>query len=285
MPCHHKKHPSKNIGLSHVDEQTMNSASASSSPVAPKSVIGSVLVADDDIGFLETTCDILRLAGHHVEGVADAKSALARLQDGRVEVLITDIMMPGSEDLDFLENLKDMGGYVPVIVVTGYPSVASAAKSLKLPVVAYLAKPLEIEAFLDDVRRAVGLSRVHRSVRRAHERAKALDVELTSTRAHFALNLRDCTSPAAIESVTALLFANVRSALADLEELVSASLLAGTMTLPEEGHAFRPLAMVELLQETVILLEKSRRDFKSKELAELRKRIERLLELPDNSRF
>jgi len=248
-----------------------------------KDHLSRVLVADDEPGFVETTCDILNKAGYAASGASNAEDVIKELQSGSTDILVTDIRMPGCNELDYLNSAQQPRGQVPIIVVTGYPSVGTAAKAVKLPVVAYLTKPLDIEGFLEDVRRAAGFSRIQRSVHRIHEQAKNLEAELQSTKNTLATGYALHSVDRCLEQVVVLLFSNARTALKELEEMISASLQSGHIAHPK-GESFRPLALVELLQETVILLERSKRDFKSKELAELRRRIERLLQLPDNQR-
>ena len=245
--------------------------------------LGRVLVADDEPSFLETTCEILREAGYEVMGADTAQSACELLAANQVDVLVTDIRMTGSADLDYLQSKLICESCLPVIVVTGYPSVTTAMKSVKLPVVAYLTKPLDIKAFLDEVRTAVGLRGVNRSLGRIYERTKALETELRLLEAARTATGGLARTRLQIEGVVNLLFSNLRDTLLELETLFGSSLQSGRISQPS-GENFRPLALVELLQETVILLDRSKRDFKSKELAELRKRIEHFLKLPDNRR-
>jgi DNA-binding NarL/FixJ family response regulator len=64
------------------------------------------------------------------------------------DLLIADIKMPGNSDLEFISALPKIAEGMPVILVTGYPSLNSAIESVQLPVVAYLVKPFELNELL-----------------------------------------------------------------------------------------------------------------------------------------
>jgi DNA-binding NarL/FixJ family response regulator len=64
------------------------------------------------------------------------------------DLLIADIKMQGNSDLEFIKALPQIAGEMPVILVTGYPSLNSAIESIQLPVVAYLVKPFELNELL-----------------------------------------------------------------------------------------------------------------------------------------
>jgi DNA-binding response OmpR family regulator len=235
-----------------------------------------VLVADDDAAFCDTTCDLLREAGYEVDGVSDAQTAHSRIAEKDYDLLITDIRMPGSRNLDYLEPSAAQAIRIPVMVITGYPSVETASKALRLPVVSYLVKPLDIEPFLAEVRRAVGLRQVQNVVQRAVEQSQSLVHHLGAAKALLATNPREATSAPTAQHLLHLLLNDVHSTMATLEQYFVASMQAGTIA-PDESATFRPLALVDVLQEAVIALGKSRDTFKSKELGDLRQKIEKLL--------
>ena len=243
-----------------------------------KPAFATVLVADDDAAFCDTTCDLLREAGYEVDSVPDAQAAHSRMAEKNYDLLITDIRMPGSRELDYLKPSEAQAIRIPVIVITGYPSVETASKALRLPVVSYLVKPLDIEPFLAEVRRVVGLQRIQSAVHRAVEQSQALVHQLGAAKALLATNPREATSAPNAQHLLHLLLDDVRSTMATLEQYFVASMQAGTIA-PDQSATFRPLALVEILQEAVIVLGKTRDTFKSKELGDLRQKIEKLLQV------
>jgi CheY-like chemotaxis protein len=110
-----------------------------------------VLVVDDDLGTRQTCEVILRGAGLEVETAPCGRGALASLQRVRCELLFVDLKLPDIDGLEVLASLRRRGLAVPAVVMTGYPSVETAAQAIRLGVVEYLVKPV----FDDDIRAAV----------------------------------------------------------------------------------------------------------------------------------
>ncbi len=107
-----------------------------------------ILIADDEESFLYSTADILRREGYDCSYASDAIAATEMLRKESYDLLIADIKMQGNSDLEFIKALPQIAGEMPVILVTGYPSLHSAIESIQLPVVAYLVKPFELNELL-----------------------------------------------------------------------------------------------------------------------------------------
>lgn len=85
----------------------------------------------------------------------DGLRALGLLATRRYELLIADLQMPGNTQFELVEQLEQIAPEVPVILVTGYPTLASAIRAVELPVVAYLVKPFDFDELLKHVRKAI----------------------------------------------------------------------------------------------------------------------------------
>jgi len=131
----------------------MGSAIQMASEQPQAGVKGRLLIADDEFQFRDSMGQLLRLEGYQCESAPSAQTCRQMLKQRHFDVLIADIRMPGNTDLELLEQIKDLD--LPVIVVTGYPSVPSAIRAIKLPVVAYLIKPFNFEELLKEVERAL----------------------------------------------------------------------------------------------------------------------------------
>ena len=113
---------------------------------------GRVWVVDDDRGGREVLARALQRAGHEIEAFADGREALTRLESGELpEVVLTDIRMPDVDGLSLLRRIKEAHPDLPVILVTGFGSVASSFEAGRLGADVYLEKPLDIH----EVRRHV----------------------------------------------------------------------------------------------------------------------------------
>ncbi len=88
----------------------------------------------------------LQEGGHVTLGVRNAEAALALLDRGGVDLIISDYRMPGVSGLALLRRLKEQGTKVPLILVTGHASIEHAVTAMKEGAVDYITKPLQADA-------------------------------------------------------------------------------------------------------------------------------------------
>ena len=111
-----------------------------------------LLLVDDEESFRTSVALLLRREGYVCDVAATADEAIERLSDTAYDLLITDLRMPGGHDQ---ELFRAAGGTLPVIVVTAYPTLATAIEAVRSAVVDYLVKPFAFEELLRAVRRAL----------------------------------------------------------------------------------------------------------------------------------
>ncbi len=114
-----------------------------------------ILLADDEPLFLQSTAQLLRRAGYECRTASEATTALQILAAGDVDLAIVDLNMPGNLDLQLLNEGRRRYPDVPMLVVTGAPSLNSAIDSVRLHISDYLLKPIRFEEILAGVRRAL----------------------------------------------------------------------------------------------------------------------------------
>ena len=122
----------------------------------PQTSAHRVLVADDEESIRELLSRTLALAEYDVETVGDARAALDRLRLADYDLLIADLRMPGMDGLLLIREARRMHPGLPVIIITGYSSEASAIEAVNLGVVGYLVKPFRVPQVLSAVARALG---------------------------------------------------------------------------------------------------------------------------------
>ena len=123
---------------------------------APRTTAHRVLVADDEESIRELLARTLALAEYDVETVGDARAALDRLRLADYDLLMADLRMPGMDGLLLIREARRMHPTLPVIIITGYSSEASAIEAVNLGVVGYLVKPFRVPQVLSAVARALG---------------------------------------------------------------------------------------------------------------------------------
>lgn len=109
--------------------------------------------------------------GWQTEAFASAESALAYLYTHEVDVIVTDIQMPGMLGLDMLEKLREVNREVPVIILSGYSRFEYARRAIDLGVRKYLTKPTsaeEIQQVLEQIEAELSARRDSIQTRVAH---------------------------------------------------------------------------------------------------------------------
>ncbi len=109
---------------------------------APGSFRGRVLIVEDDRALLEAYADILLEAGFDVAAASNGTGALRALDGNAFDVVLTDVVMPGCTGLDILRAVRERDLDVPVVLVTGNPSVESAVQAVEMGALHYLLKPV-----------------------------------------------------------------------------------------------------------------------------------------------
>jgi FixJ family two-component response regulator len=236
-----------------------------------------ILIADDEAAIAESTSDLLHLQGFECATAPDGAAAAALLRQTKYDLLIADIHMAGNGQLELIEELAAHGIGMPIILMTGYPDISTAIKALKLPVVAYLVKPFEFGDLLKEVRAAIQHFGLKRVVCDAHLRAENTCQSLREI-SESMKTMHKGISSAPLSTFFSLTLENIVNGLFDWERLTESLLVS------KESQAALQLAegsLVKgqrtLLEETIKTIEKTKGAFKSKELGELRKRLQECL--------
>lgn len=114
-----------------------------------------LLIVDDEPLFLQTTCQLLQKEGALCQTATDATSALERLENSEFDLILTDLNMPGNLRWELLQAGRKRWAHVPMIVITGVPTLPSAIESLRLGVTDYLLKPVAFPELLASITRTL----------------------------------------------------------------------------------------------------------------------------------
>ncbi|WP_155300032.1 response regulator [Deinococcus kurensis] len=110
-----------------------------------------VLVVEDAPGMRLLVCHILQQGGHRPLVAESVEAAFAELERGPVDVIVTDLMLPGRSGLDLLRSLSDIPGAPPVIVLTGSGEEVLREQALNLGARSVLFKPFSRYELLDAI--------------------------------------------------------------------------------------------------------------------------------------
>ncbi len=131
---------------------------SSSSPTEPAKPDGHprVLVVDDEASIRDLLSKTLALADYDVDVAPDGRVALERLRLFGYDLLITDLKMPGMDGLTVINEARRLNANLPVIIITGFSTEASAIEAANLGVSGYLTKPFKVPKVLSVAARALG---------------------------------------------------------------------------------------------------------------------------------
>ncbi|MBN1612494.1 MAG: EAL domain-containing protein [Polyangiaceae bacterium] len=161
---------------------------ATSNPTDAPHEAGLVMVVDDQPDVARTFARILTRAGFRVEVYHDGFSAVHRLADAQFDAVVSDIAMPGLDGIALLREIRMQDLDVPVVLITGAPSMSSAISAVENGALRYLPKPVASELLIDTMTHAVTLGKLGRVRRLMLEATGLLGGHLSdraSLEAHF----------------------------------------------------------------------------------------------------
>ncbi|MCK5011892.1 MAG: sigma-54-dependent Fis family transcriptional regulator, partial [Deltaproteobacteria bacterium] len=119
-----------------------------------------MLVVEDDKATRDTIVDLLSETGYEVESAKNGEEAIKMVQEYAFNMVITDLKMPKGDGIQVLEQVKKIDSQTIVIICTGYGTVDTAVKAMKLGAFEYITKPIKVEEIKLVVQRALDYQRL-----------------------------------------------------------------------------------------------------------------------------
>jgi two-component system NtrC family response regulator len=101
----------------------------------------SILVVDDEPNYLIVLSELLKDEGFEVFTASDGMQGLKIVEDVDLDIVVTDMQMPGMNGLEFLNKIKEKNKDLPVIVITAFAEIDKAVTAMQAGAYSYLAKP------------------------------------------------------------------------------------------------------------------------------------------------
>jgi len=133
--------------------------------MTPASMRGRVLVVEDEAYVRDSLLEILRARGFDVSAAASVDEALERLARAPVDAVLSDLKMPKQDGLELVRRMQALSPDVPVLILTGHGTVASAVECLRAGATDYILKPVEPDALELSLGRALEGRALRREVR------------------------------------------------------------------------------------------------------------------------
>lgn len=104
----------------------------------------SILVVDDELLIRDLLYDFFQQQGWNIAVAESGERALEILRSRKIDLLLTDIKMPQMDGLSLTTQVRAMYPQLPIVLMTGYPSVETAIEGIRAKVEDYIVKPFNI---------------------------------------------------------------------------------------------------------------------------------------------
>ncbi len=119
---------------------------------------GRILIVDDDAGQRSLLDSFLRSQGFATVLADSGEQALKTLRNQSVDLMVSDVRMPGISGLETLRRARQEHRTLPVLLVTAFSDVRDAVVAMRDGAVNYLSKPIDLDELLESVQRALGMA-------------------------------------------------------------------------------------------------------------------------------
>ncbi len=236
-----------------------------------------LLLVDDESVALESLALFLEHHGYDCDMAENAIQARHYLKKRHYDLMISDIEMPGNEDNSFLHELADNYSSLPIILITGYPTLDTALASLNMTVIAYLVKPYEMKELLLQIERGLKAAHVNSMIHDSQSRLEEWRKQLKEIESGSGAAVRgDGTNQ--VKAFTNIAIQNIMEMLVDVKTMVGAISESESQNQEELFNCPQCRKYEESIEDAVEVLEATRHAFKSKQLGELRKKLVEVIE-------
>ena len=104
-----------------------------------------ILVLEDDKELNRTVCAFLNNSGYEAVGCINANEAYDALDENTIDLIVSDIMMPGVDGFEFARNVRDVNNDIPILFMTARDDIASKQRGFRIGVDDYMVKPIDLD--------------------------------------------------------------------------------------------------------------------------------------------
>ena len=121
----------------------------------------SILVVDDELLIRDLLYDFFQGQGWNITVAASGVKALKFLSEKEFDVVLTDLKMPEMGGIELTNQLRESHPDLPVVIMTGYPSLETAIDAIRCKVADYIVKPFNINKLYKSVQSQIGEKNSH----------------------------------------------------------------------------------------------------------------------------
>ena len=104
-----------------------------------------ILILEDDKELNRTVCSFLNHSGYEAVGCLNANEAYDALYENTIDLIVSDIMMPGTDGFEFARNVRDVNNDIPILFMTARDDIASKQRGFRIGVDDYMVKPIDLD--------------------------------------------------------------------------------------------------------------------------------------------
>ncbi|MDC0335917.1 response regulator [Pseudodesulfovibrio sp.] len=113
-----------------------------------------VLLIDDEVEFLETLSERMRLRGMNVSTAETADNAVNAIDNGDYDAIVLDLQMPDMNGIEMLKLIKKSHPDMQVILLTGQATLDAGIQAMKLGAMDFMEKPADIDTLTEKIKKA-----------------------------------------------------------------------------------------------------------------------------------
>ena len=107
-----------------------------------------VLVVEDDVKLNQIVCTSLNAAGYQTHGCLNAREAFDALYAGGIDVIVSDIMMPGVDGFELVTHVRSIDKKIPILLMTARDDMAAKQRGFRAGIDDYMVKPIDVDELL-----------------------------------------------------------------------------------------------------------------------------------------
>ena len=122
-----------------------------------------ILVVDDDIKLTQSVCTCLNDSGYEAKGCLSAEAAYEAMYSKMYNLIVSDIMMPGTDGFEFAETVRGLNKTIPILFISARDDLPSKKKGFDLGIDDYMVKPIDFSELLMRVRELLRRANIEES--------------------------------------------------------------------------------------------------------------------------
>jgi two-component system, NtrC family, response regulator AtoC len=148
----------------------------------------SILVVDDDALVVDFLQEYLKRSDYRVNSAACGEDAISSLAQTVCDIVLVDLKMPGLDGLQTIEKITEIDPDVVTILMTGFPTIDSSVKAIRLGASDYILKPFRLEEIDLAIKKAAHEREVRQDMKNLRERVSELEQGITENKKQITIN-------------------------------------------------------------------------------------------------